>query len=59
MRAKKELKGVESDLVFLDVGVHKDHRLNLVVDTVSDKVKFEDELLAEDKSEVSLAEELV
>jgi len=57
--AKEELKGVEPDLVLLDVGVHEHHRLDLVVDAVPNEVKLEDELLAEDKPKVSLTEELV
>ena len=59
MGAKKELKGVESNLVFLDVRIHKNHRFNLVVDAVPDEVEFKNELLAEYKSEVGLTEKLV
>ena len=59
MGAKKELKGVESNLVFLDVRIHKNHRFNLVVDAVPDEVEFQNELLAEYKSEVGLTEKLV
>ena len=59
MRTKQEFKRVQSDLILLDIRVHKHHRLDLVIDAVPDKVKLKDELLSKDEAVVSLTEKLV
>ena len=59
VRAQQVLESVESDFILLDIGVHEYHRFNLVINAVSDEVELENELLAEDESEVGLAQQFI
>lgn len=59
MTSEEELECVESDFVFLDVGVHQDQTFDLVVNAVTNEIVLQQKLLSENESKVGLAKQLV
>jgi hypothetical protein len=50
---------IEAYFVLLYVGVYQDHRLNFVINTVTDKVILQYHLFPEDETEVDLCQKLI
>jgi hypothetical protein len=50
---------IEAYFVLLYVGVYQNHRLNLVINAVTDKVILQDHLFPKDETEVDFCQKLI